>query len=375
MKYINKRILKWLMRISKYLIRFCPTVQYIWSNSKLAEYRHFVFFLTTAILLFIATSTTWFNWPTIVAILIPSNNMFVLRGAVEYCKFTCLCGIFIFLCLLYITYFLYLDKRAELPSQLVGSLIYLLLFCIVIVGTVWCLFIYYGYVCIIQINIIYSLESLTDVWLIGIVFSALICLVSVCILANIYGKKYPALIIIRIVATLFFFNLVIAHIFGTFLYFDCIFFQAVVFNSEVYIYVVLTICYLCYLFTREDATAHLEISEWYILLVIAGFALGLRLCFYTTVFDTCLLNNVLDFFFIDFVRAVWVVCLFYSTMFNIFWTHNFDQKRLNKGFISILVFMIFTYLGLLFAITLSFASLGLVLPPITPDVWLQFFLY
>ena len=293
MKYIHKRILKWLRRIRKYFIKFCTTVQHIWSNGKVAKYRYFVFFSATALLVFIAISTTWLNWSTVVVILMPSNNMLVLYEAIDYCKFTCLYGIFIFLCLFYINYFLYLDKRAELSSRLVSSLIYLLLFCIVIVGTVWCLSIYYGYVCMIQINIIYSLESLTGVWLIGIIFGAPICLASVYILANIYGKKYPVLIIIRAVATLLFFNLVIAHIFGTFLYFDSIFFQVTVFNSEVCVYAILTICYLCHLFTRGGITEYLAISEWYGLAAIAGFTLGLQLCFYTPIFNTCLFNNIL----------------------------------------------------------------------------------
>ena len=370
MKYIHPRILKWLKRVGKYLINICPTMQYAFSSNLVAEHRHFLFYLITITLLLLAVNSIWFNRSIFAAILLISNAVFILPSDMDYIKFTCVCGILIFLCLTYITYLFYLEEHKRLSSSLVGKLVYMLLSCIVIVGMIWGLFIYYSYVCIIQVNITQNLEYLTNTELILNVFMALLGLFGMRNVANVYGSKYPILTVFCIIFTLVFFNIAIAHIFGTFLYFDNNFFQDVSISSEVYIFLLFTICYLGYFFICDKGIAYFALPEWYLLAILSGFALGLRLCFYTTDLATCMACHALDIFISDFFYNMWFVSLGYYGVFALLDVLVVDKAGLFRFYVGIWLFTIFIYLGLFCSIVFTYATLGLPIPPVTSDLLL-----
>ena len=375
MKRVCQWIWEWSKGAYKCLIKFFSAIWCAQSKNRFAGYQHLVHFTAIALLLFIILGVAWVRWSTFIATVAPSSDIFGLCGLVEYNIFTWLCGIFIFIGVLYIIYLSYLDEQAKSLHYPYGAMAFISRFCMGAIGAVWCLSIYYGYACLTPVNIIYSFKSLTGILLIIIVSLVLVCLLFICKTSNIYGKVYPVLVVVRVVVTLFFFNLAIAHIFEVLLQFNITLFSATILQGAVSISAILTICYLCYLFTRKAGVAYLEDFEWYALAAITGFALGLQLSFYIITPEIYLISNAVDFFFTVFSRLLVVEALCAMLVFNVFLLCGFEHSYLNRGFNGAIIFAAFVYQGFALIIVLPMGMWGLSLPFGLSHYWLLVFFF
>ena len=321
MKYIHPAILKCLKFIGKYLIKLCPTVEYAYSCSFWAVNRYIIFFTITLLLFLFAVHCIACNRYTLYAILVFNNNFFAYRSLNAYIRLTFVFVILIFLCLLYITYAFYLIDYSSYPEYLFIALIYILLGCCCILIALWCIYIYYAYIYLIQIQIVCYMDTLSTLALCAMFVGQLMLVILIRCCATKYCNNNNAVRLICILCTLAFFNLSIAYIFGPILLCKNIAFAVATVGREVHICLFCTILYLYHLLIIRQGPVYFGVYEFSTLASLGGCALGARLGFRTMHAFIQMCFSDFNFFFISFVICILILIylyIFISFFFDFF---------------------------------------------------------
>ena len=333
MKYIHPAVLKLLKRVGRYLIKICPTSEYWYSHNFFAVHHGIIFAVGTISLFLFAAWSLFCNWHTLSAILALNNNFFAYRSLAAYAKLTLVFGILIFLCLLYITYAFYLMEASSCPAYLLTALIYILIGAATVLTLLWCVYMYYAYIYLIQIQIICYIDTLSTLQMCLAIMVPLLVLIALRYCATKYFAENTVVTGFCVLLTLLFFNLLIAYIFGPVLLCDDIAFGIASIGREVHICLLCTLEYIYHLLIVRQGPARFGIYEFNVLVSLTGCALGTRIGFRTTHTFIQLCFTDFNFFFISLVVCLLILSYLCISLNFIFELFSINTKPLNYVFI------------------------------------------
>ena len=362
MKYLPTKIYNLLKRIYPWLINLCPTRKYEFNTGFVARYRYIIFGVITVVLLFIALRMFWYNWGTLAAILVLNNDIFTFSNFTAYVKFVGICSSLIFLCLIYIIYALYLLDYSYLSEFMLKAFVYVLVLCAIFLCILLFIYAYYGYIYLVHTKLLCYLENLSTGCLSLHVLVVLICFISIKHVVVVPVKINNFIFIIYISVLLIFFNLSLTYIFEPILLCKYVAWLLTTYCREVHIYLLCTLCYLYYLTVGRRNGIRCGWLNVYILVDLAGCALGARIGFRTehVFINQCFID--FNFFVLSFIFFFLILlCLYFYLRFVVelfCWRSTF----LNLLFISLSLFIVFFFIGLAITIYFTYTVHGVPLP-------------